>query len=98
MTSLSPTTLRVIYWKYGTLEPPRGLEIGTYLASASGYTLDNVPDASGHAGYKDWFILEFNRPGYTVEAGSGTNPLSISDFPVIYAENEGLISQAIALA
>jgi g-D-glutamyl-meso-diaminopimelate peptidase len=88
---------RVIYWKYGTIEPPRGLEIGTYLSAASGYTLDNVPDASGHAGYKDWFILEFNRPGYTVEAGYGTNPLPISDFPAVYAENEGLISQAIFL-
>lgn len=23
----------------------------------------------GFAGYKDWFIQDFNKPGYTIEAG-----------------------------
>ena len=38
------------------------------------------------AGYKDWFIQEFRKPGYTVEVGLGINPLPIDSFPDLYDE------------
>ena len=86
---------QVIYWKYQDIEPPRGYEIGTALAEASGYTLDLVPAESSFAGYKDWFILNYNRPGYTVEAGLGVNPLPLSQFGTMYRDNAALMVTAL---
>jgi hypothetical protein len=57
------------------------------MALASGYSLEEVPYASSFAGYKDWFIQDFDRPGYTIEAGLGENPLPISQLPEIFREN-----------
>ena len=62
------------------------------MADASGYALELTPSASGYAGYKDWFIQEWNRPGYTVECGSGVNPLPVSQFDEIYAANEPIMT------
>lgn len=81
----------VIYWKFADYLPPQSLEIAEKLSHASGYSLEITPDFAANAGYKDWFIQEYNRPGYTVEAGLGTNPLPISQFDEIYATNKPLI-------
>lgn len=45
----------------------------------------------GFAGYKDWFLQEYRRPGYTIEAGLGTNPLPLSQFNEIYNDNIGIL-------
>ena len=74
----------VIYWRYLDREPPGAREIGERFARLSGYALEDVPFASSFAGYKDWFIEAFDRPGYTIEAGRGTNPLPLSDFEEIW--------------
>ena len=42
-------------------------------------------------GYKDWFIQTYNRPGYTIEAGLGENPLPITQFDEIYKNNLGIL-------
>ena len=81
----------VIYWKYKDLEPECSREIAEYFGEVSGYAVEETPYASGNAGYKDWFILEFDRPGYTIEAGYGENPLPISDFTEIYKRNTGIL-------
>ena len=80
-----------IYWNFQNINPPRGFAIGTRFANASGYTLANVPFNSSFAGYKDWFIQDYNRPGYTIEAGIGKNPLPISQFDEIYNDNLGIL-------
>lgn len=80
-----------IYWNFQNINPPRGFAIGTRFANASGYTLANVPFNSSFAGYKDWFIQNYNRPGYTIEAGLGNNPLPISQFGEIYRDNLGIL-------
>jgi len=36
--------------------------------------------------------------GYTIECGFGTNPLPISQFNTIYAENEGILVLGSILA
>lgn len=87
----------VIYWKYLDYLPPRSEEIADELARVSGYTKEITPYASGFAGYKDWFISYYNRAGYTVEIGSGTNPLPISDFDNIYPPNLRLLTEALYL-
>lgn len=77
----------VIYWKFGDCQPVGAESIGEGLSSLTGYSLEATPAASANAGYKDWFIQTWCRPGYTMEAGKGKNPLPLSDFEAIYAAN-----------
>lgn len=81
----------VIYWKYADFLPLKSEYIGTRFTQTSGYTLDITPPESAYAGFKDWFISQYNRPGYTIEAGWGENPLSISKFDKIYNDNIGIL-------
>ena len=76
-----------IYWQFQDIVVPGAEELGQKMAEASGYTLANVPYESGFAGYKDWFIQEFRRPGYTIEVGQGENPLPLEQFDQIYRDN-----------
>ncbi len=88
----------VIYWKYLDYEPAGSRTIAEELGDASGYFVEETPYASGFAGYKDWFIQNFNRPGYTIEVGLGTNPLPISDFDRIYKDNLGILVLGMSLS
>ena len=80
-----------IYWNFQNINPPGGYEIGTRFANLSGYLLTEVPYNSSFAGFKDWFIQTYYRPGYTIEAGIGENPLPISQFDEIYRDNLGIL-------
>ena len=82
----------VIYWRYQDYEPAGSRQIADYFSTLSGYAVEETPFASGYAGYKDWFIQEYNRPGYTIEAGRGMNPLPIRDFDAIYRVNVGMLT------
>lgn len=82
---------KVIYWKFQDYNPPRSLEIGRRLSEASGYSLEDTPINSSYAGLKDWFIQNYNKPGYTIEVGIGENPLPISQFDEIYNDNIGIL-------
>ena len=81
----------VIYWKYLDEEPEGARRIAEYFAKVSGYRIEETPAASGYAGYKDWFINFYDRPGYTIEAGLGENPLPMGQFPKIYKDNVGIL-------
>ena len=85
---------REIYWQFMNYEVPGAQELGQQMADASGYALAEVPYASSFAGYKDWFIQQFRRPGYTVEVGQGTNPLPLSQFDEIYRDNVPILTIA----
>lgn len=87
----------VIYWKFLDIEPPQAEQIGRRFARISGYELEDTPFASGFAGYKDWYIQEFNRPGYTIEVGRGTNPLPLTQFDEIYEKNLGILAMGLIL-
>ena len=80
-----------IYWNFQNINPPDGYTIGRSFELASGYNLSTVPYNSSFAGFKDWFIQDFNKPGYTIESGIGENPLPISQFNKIYNNNLGII-------
>ena len=88
----------VIYWQFLDYLPARSEEIGRAFAAASGYELAETPYESSFAGYKDWFIQRFDRPGYTIEAGRGESPLPLSQFPEIYADNVGILTLGMSLA
>lgn len=84
----------VIYWQFEDYVIPGARELGEEFARLSGYTLDDTPYESSFAGYKDWFIKTFRRPGYTIEVGLGENPLPISQFDEIYRDNLGILVTA----
>jgi len=80
-----------IYWQFKNYAPQTAYDIGLKFAQVSGYTLADVPYTSSFAGYKDWFLQEYKKPAYTIEAGLGENPLSISQFNQIYKDNLGIL-------
>ena len=80
-----------IYWQFLDYEVPGARELGEQFSRVSGYALSEPAVASSFAGYKDWFIKVFRRPGFTVEAGSGVNPLPLSQFDEIYRDNLGIL-------
>jgi g-D-glutamyl-meso-diaminopimelate peptidase len=82
-----------IYWNYRDEEPPESERIAKAMEAASGYAAIKLTGSD--AGYKDWFIHRFRRPGFTVEAGLGTNPLPITQLPKMYEEVSGIIMQAL---
>ena len=83
-----------IYWQFEDFQVPGARELGEKLAQVSGYTLADTPYESGFAGFKDWFIKAFRRPGFTIEAGEGENPLPLSQFDEIYRDNLGILVTA----
>lgn len=76
-----------IYWSFQDYDVPGARELGEQFAEASGYRLTEPAFNSSFAGYKDWFIQNFRRPGYTIEVGQGVNPLPLSQFDEIYRDN-----------
>jgi len=81
----------VIYWQFKDYVVPGARELGEAFSEVSGYALEDTPFESSFAGYKDWFIQEFRRPGYTIEVGVGESPLPLSQFNEIYADNLGIL-------
>lgn len=89
---------RLIYWRFLDYLPEGSYEIALAMGKASGYLVEETPYASGFAGYKDWFIQNYDLPGYTIEVGQGVSPLPLSQFDEIYADNLGILVLGMALA
>lgn len=85
-----------IYWNYRKEEPPESKEWADRLALSSGYRAVYIEGSD--AGYKDWFISQFKRPGFTVEAGWGHNPLPMDDFDYLYDDVARLLAEALDCA
>lgn len=83
------------YWGYEGLEPAESRVLAEEFERVSGYQAVRFIDS--HAGYKDWFIQEFRKPGFTIELGMGTNPLPLSQFQEIYEEFLGIFLASIYL-
>ncbi|GIQ64407.1 peptidase M14 [Paenibacillus cisolokensis] len=82
-----------IYWNYRDYEPPESERLAQRLGRACGYR--PVKLSGSDAGFKDWFIQRFRRPGFTVEVGLGVNPLPLERFPEYYEEVERLLAEAM---
>ena len=85
---------QVIYWQFRDYQVPGARELGEEFARVSGYALEDTPYESSFAGYKDWFIQRFRRPGYTIEVGLGENPLPLEQFDQIYRDTLGILVTA----
>ena len=77
----------VIYWNFQNLASAEARRIAVIFSGLSGYELGEPTGITSYAGYKDWFIEKYRRPGYTIEVGLGVNPLPISQFNKIYKDN-----------
>lgn len=84
----------IIFWYFNNISSnmARDKEIASDLRGLTGYSLVQPEKNPSGGGYKDWFIQEFGRPGYTIEiaryAGEGSVPLS--EFSRIWAENKSV--------
>lgn len=81
----------VIFYRFLNYTPPESESIARLFSKASGYAIADNPAEASYAGYKDWFIQDFRRPGFTVEVGKGVNPLPVSQFSMIYQQNEEIL-------
>jgi len=82
------------YWGYEGLEPAESELLAIEFEKVSGYQA--IRYVNSHAGYKDWFIQEFQRPGFTLELGRGINPLPLSQFLRILKPAEEIFFTALA--
>ncbi len=89
---------QVIFWTFENYMPPRAFEIGSAMSAASGYALAQPDEFSSYAGYKDWFLQTYVRPGYTPECGLGVNPLPLEQFYTIYASVRPMLLTAMDMA
>lgn len=81
------------YWGYEGLEPIESKELAREFEKLSGYKA--IQNVDSHAGYKDWFIQTFRKPGFTIELGKGINPLPLSQFDEIYDKVLGIFLAAL---
>ncbi len=78
---------QVIYDDFESLATEKAKQMARRLSEISGYALDQTEGMASYSGYKDWVIQEFGIPAFTIEAGFGENPLSLSQFEEIYLDN-----------
>lgn len=80
---------KIIYWYFGQTgeAETRDKAYAQELAALTGYSLvsKNGSQSDNLAmGYKDWYVQAFERPGFTIECGSGSHPLPVSQLNSIY--------------
>jgi len=83
------------YWGYEGLEPEESIRYAEYFTKVSPFK--SVRTIDSHAGFKDWFIQEYRKPGFTLELGKGINPLPLSKFNEIYAETMPILFGSLLL-
>lgn len=78
---------REIYYDFDGMTGENSVEIAKKMAEESGYAVCIPTGTASYGGCKDWFIKEFGKEGFTVEIGTGQNPLSMSMIDEVYDEN-----------
>jgi len=86
---------REIYYDYEGIMGDEAEQIARKMQLVSGYTPSSPTGTAAYGGCKDWFIKEFGKNGFTIEIGSGKNPLSERELKNIYKENSDIILVAI---
>lgn len=77
----------IIYWDYpGNLVQQASGEIATVVSGLTGY---QSLGSSGHGGFKDWAQIRENPvPSITIEVGSVSCPLPLSEYNDIWTRNK----------
>jgi Predicted carboxypeptidase len=84
-----------IYFGYDDIVPRGTASLAARMARHSGYVLSEPAGMASYGGCKDWFTLEFEKPGITIECGHGTNPLPPEIATEIYREVESALLEAL---
>lgn len=87
-----------IYWQYGENTPEKSYRLAQLFSTASGYRVAEPAPTASHAGFKDWFIDKWGKPGFTIEIGKGQNPLDPGGIYAIYENLKELMLLSISLA
>lgn len=82
-----------IYWGYLRKEPAEAEHIVKEFEKLSGYKA--VRDIDSHAGFRDWYVNKWRKPGFTIELGNGVNPLPFDQFDEIYKKSKGIFYSAL---
>lgn len=85
---------REIYYDFRGKLPKNAEGLAAIYAKMCGYTLSKPVGIAAVGGFKDWFIEEFDLPGFTIEAGEGKNPLTKEQTEVAYSELKELMTAA----
>lgn len=88
---------KVIYHGFLGKEPPLSAKLAKAFECISVYKLDETEGIASYGGYKDWFVNEFGRPGFTIEVGEGRNPLPLENLPIIYNETLPILIGAMTV-
>ena len=88
---------KVIYHGFMGKEPSETYQIAKAFETISPYVVDSPEVVASYGGYKDWFVKEFCRPGFTVEVGEGVNPLPDENLPIIYKETLPIMLGAMTI-
>lgn len=80
-----------VFYEYGKNTPEKSIHIAKMFSALTDYTLVKNEGLYSSGGLKDWFIEEFGRPAFTVEAGKGKNPLPLEDVDRIYERLERMM-------
>ncbi|WP_203361757.1 M14 family metallocarboxypeptidase [Bacillus sp. REN10] len=81
------------YWGYNNKEPEESKQLAERFERVSGYEAVHFIDS--HAGFKDWFIQEYERPGFTIELGKGCNPLPLTQLAAVYEATRSICIAAL---
>ena len=87
----------VIYWDYeGNLVQSESKELADLVAGITGY---RQIDSSGGGGYKDWLQIRENPvPSVTVEVGSVSCPMPLSEWARVWPQNENVWAAVLSWA
>ena len=84
-----------IYYDFDGTVAESSIRLAEEMAKVSGYAVCRPTGSAAFGGCKDWFIKEFGRAGFTVEIGSGKNPLPMDKLDEIYDENAKIVLKAM---
>lgn len=84
-----------IYYDFDGIVAENSRQIAEEMAKVSGYAACIPEGTASFGGCKDWFIKEFGKAGFTIEIGSGKNPLPMDKLDEIYDENAKIILKAM---
>ena len=82
---------REIYYDFNGRQERGAKALAEKMAKISGYEVKKPTGTASYGGCKDWFLEEFGRSGFTVEIGTGKNPLPVSELKNIFEENSKII-------
>ncbi|MCK8485560.1 M14 family metallocarboxypeptidase [Paenibacillus sp. MBLB2552] len=81
----------IIFWHFHTpaQNATRDRAMAADLGRLTGYSIVQPEKNPSGGGYKDWFVQQFGRPGFTIEVGkyAGESYVPLQQFNEIWADN-----------